>query len=77
LARIDGLQPIASDFDLSVPARATLATLVIAKEALLQRQAHQGGGALMLKRWETTNQLEVQAELRRRCSRMANNFKAS
>ena len=54
-----------SDFDLSVPARATLATLVIGKEALLERHAQQGDGPLMLKRWETTHQLEVQAELRR------------
>ncbi|KZR83064.1 helix-turn-helix domain-containing protein [Synechococcus sp. MIT S9504] len=54
-----------SDFDLSVPARATLATSVIGKEALLERHAQHGGGPLMLKRWESTNQLEVQVELRR------------
>ncbi|WP_244279710.1 helix-turn-helix domain-containing protein [Synechococcus sp. UW179A] len=63
-----------SDFDLSVPARATLATLVIGKEALLERHAQHGGGPLMLKRWESTNQLEVQAELRRRLQQQLNNL---
>ena len=52
------------DFDLRVPARSTLATVVIAKEALMERHAQQGGGPLMLKRWDTTNQLEVRTDLR-------------
>ena len=63
-----------SDFDLSVPARSTLATLVIGKEALLERHAQHGGGPLMLKRWESTNQLEVQVELRRRLQQQLNNL---
>ena len=55
-----------SDFDLNVPARATLPTLVIGKEALLECHAQHGGGPLMLKPWDTTNQLEVQTDLRLR-----------
>ena len=63
-----------SDFDLRVPAGTTLATLVIGKEALLERHAQQGGGPLMLKRWETTNQLEVQTDLRLRLQQQLNDL---
>lgn len=63
-----------TDFDLRVPARAKMATLVIGKEALLERHAKQGGGALMLMRWDTTNQLEVQAELRLQLQQQLNNL---
>jgi len=63
-----------SDFDLRVPARATLATVVIGKEALLERHTQQGGGPLMLKRWESTNQLEVQTDLRLRLQKQLNNL---
>ena len=63
-----------TDFDLRVPAGATLATLVIEKECLLQRHAQQGGGPLMLKRWESTNQLEVQTELRLNLQQQLNNL---
>ena len=63
-----------TDFDLRVPARAKMATLVIGKEALLERHAKQGGGPLMLMRWDTTNQLEVQAELQLQLQRQLNNL---
>ncbi|QNI60180.1 transcriptional regulator/ AraC family protein [Synechococcus sp. BIOS-U3-1] len=63
-----------SDFDLRVPARAALATVVIGKEALLERHTQQGGGPLMLKRWESTNQLEVQTDLRLRLQKQLNNL---
>ena len=63
-----------SDFDLRVPARATLATVVIEKEALLKRHTQQGGGPLMLKRWESTNQLEVQTDLRLRLQKQLNDL---
>ncbi|QNI56732.1 transcriptional regulator/ AraC family protein [Synechococcus sp. BIOS-E4-1] len=69
-----GYKRTLSDFDLSVPAQATLATLVIGKEALLERHAQHGGGPLMLKRWEGTNQLEVQVELRRRLQQQLNDL---
>ena len=63
-----------SDFDLRVPARATLATVVVGKEALLERHTQKGGGPLMLKRWESTNQLEVQTDLRLRLQKQLNNL---
>ena len=47
------------DVDLKLPARARLTTVVINKAAWLERHG-QAGGPLMMKRWETTNQLEVQ-----------------
>ena len=47
------------DFDPKLPARARLTTVVINKAAWLERHG-QAGGPLMMKRWETTNQLEVQ-----------------
>lgn len=50
------------DFDLKLPARAQLARVVINKAAWVDRQG-QTGGPLMMKRWETTNQLEVQPPL--------------
>ena len=50
------------DFDLKLPAGARLATVVINKAAWLDRHG-QAGGPLMMKRWETTNQLEVQPPL--------------
>lgn len=53
-----------TDFDLKIPAGVKLATVVISKQALLERVAQQGGGALTLKRWEETNQLEIKPTLR-------------
>ncbi|QNJ01505.1 transcriptional regulator/ AraC family protein [Synechococcus sp. A15-62] len=50
------------DFDLKVPAGARLATVVINKAAWLDRHGPTGG-PLLMKRWETTNQLEVQPPL--------------
>ena len=50
------------DFDLKLPAGARLATVVINKAAWLDRHGPTGG-RLMMKRWETTNQLEVQPPL--------------
>ena len=50
------------DFDLKLPAGARLATVVINKAAWLDRHGPTGGPQLM-KRWETTNQLEVQPPL--------------
>ena len=50
------------DFDLKLPAGARLATAVINKAAWLDRHGPTGG-RLMMKRWETTNQLEVQPPL--------------
>ena len=50
------------DFDLKLPAGARLATVVINKAAWLDRHERTGGPQLM-KRWETTNQLEVQPPL--------------
>ena len=50
------------DFDLKLPAGARLATVVINKAAWLSRHGETGGPRLM-KRWETTNQLEVQPPL--------------
>ena len=50
------------DFDLKLPAGARLATVVINKEAWLDRHGPTGG-SLLMKRWETTNQLEVQTPL--------------
>jgi len=50
------------DFDLKLPAGARLATVVINKAAWLDRHGPTGG-PLMMKRWETTNQLEVQPPL--------------
>ncbi len=50
------------DFDLKLPAGARLATVVINKAAWLDRHG-QVGGPLMMKRWETTNQLEIQPPL--------------
>ena len=50
------------DFDLKLPARARLTTVVINKAAWLDRHG-QAGGPLMMKRWETTNQLEIQPPL--------------
>ena len=50
------------DFDLKVPAGARLATVVINKAAWLDRHGPTGG-SLLMKRWETTNQLEVQTPL--------------
>ena len=50
------------DFDLQLPAGARMATVVINKAAWLDRHG-QAGGPLMMKRWETTNQLEVQPPL--------------
>ena len=51
------------DFDLQLPAGARLATVVINKAAWLDRHGPTGG-PLMMKRWETTNQLEVRPPLR-------------
>lgn len=50
------------DFDLKLPAGAQLATVVINKAAWLDRHG-QTGGPLLMKRWETTNQIEVQPPL--------------
>ena len=50
------------DFDLKLPAGARLATVVINKAAWLDRHGRTDGPQLM-KRWETTNQLEVQPPL--------------
>ena len=50
------------DFDLKLPAGARLATVVINKAAWLDRHGPTGG-PLMMKRWKTTNQLEVQPPL--------------
>ena len=50
------------DFDLKLPAEARLATVVINKAAWLDRHGQTGGSRLM-KRWEITNQLEVQPPL--------------
>ena len=50
------------DFDLQLPAGARMATVVISKAAWLDRHGSTGGPRLM-KRWETTNQLEVQPPL--------------
>ena len=50
------------DFDLKLPAGARLATVVINKAAWFDRH-ERTGGPLMVKRWETTNQLEVQPPL--------------
>ena len=50
------------DFDLKDPAGAQLATVVINKEAWLDRHG-QTSGTQMMKRWETTNQLEVRPPL--------------
>ena len=50
------------DFDLKLPAGARLATVVINKAAWLDRHGPTGG-PLLMKRWETTNQLEVQPPL--------------
>ena len=51
------------DSDLKPPAGAQLATVVINKAAWVDRHG-QTGGLLMMKRWETTNQLEVRPSLR-------------
>ena len=51
------------DFDLKLPAGATLATVVISKVAWINLHG-QTGGPLMMKRWEQTNQLEVRTPLR-------------
>ena len=50
------------DFDLKLPAGARLTTVVINKAALLDHHG-QTGGPLMMKRWETTNQLKVRPPL--------------
>ena len=50
------------DFDLKLPAGARLATVVINKAAWLDRHGPTGR-PLMMKRWETTNQLKVRAPL--------------
>ena len=50
------------DFDLKLPAGAQLATVVIKKAAWLDRHG-QTGGPLLMKRWKTTNQLEVRPPL--------------
>ena len=50
------------DSDLKLPAGAQLATVVINKAAWVDRHG-QTGGLLMMKRWETTNQLEVHPPL--------------
>ncbi|MDO6351402.1 helix-turn-helix transcriptional regulator [Synechococcus sp. YX-04-1] len=50
------------DFDLKLPAGAQLATVVINKAAWLDRHG-QTGGPLLMKRWKTTNQLEVRPPL--------------
>ena len=50
------------DFDLKLPVGARLATVVINKAAWLDRHGPTGG-PLMMKRWKTTNQLEVQPPL--------------
>ena len=51
------------DFDLKLPAGAQLGTVVISKEAWLDRHGPTGG-PLLMKRWEETNQLEVRPPLR-------------
>ena len=51
------------DSDLKLPAGAQLATVVINKAAWVDRHG-QTSGLLMMKRWETTNQLEVRPSLR-------------
>ena len=53
-----------TDFDLRIPAGARLATIVIGKEALLERLARQGDSQRTLERWESTNQLELLPPLR-------------
>ncbi len=50
------------DFDLKLPVKAKLATLIIAKEELLKRQAKYANSLLSLERFKTTNQLEVSPE---------------
>ena len=50
------------DFDLKLPGGGRLATVVINKAAWLDRHGPTGG-PLMMKRWKTTNQLEVQPPL--------------
>jgi AraC-like DNA-binding protein len=52
-----------TDFDLKLPARTQLATIVIDQDTLLNQLKGRGGGELSLERWESTNQLELQPEL--------------
>ena len=52
-----------TDFDLKLPARAQLATIVIDQDTLLNKLKGRGGGELSLERWKSTNQLELQPEL--------------
>ncbi|AII44756.1 hypothetical protein KR100_15545 [Synechococcus sp. KORDI-100] len=65
-----------TDFDLKLPAGAKLATVVISKAAWSNRHAKQNGGTLTLKRWDQTNQLELQKphvlELRRQLLSLVN-----
>ena len=55
-----------TDFDLKLPAGARLATVVIGKEALLEQLDRRGGSQRTLKRWESSNQLELLPELQQR-----------
>ena len=55
-----------TDFDLRLPAGARLATIVIGKEVLLEQLDHRGGSQRTLKRWESSNQLELLPELQQR-----------
>ncbi|QNI74855.1 response regulator transcription factor [Synechococcus sp. NOUM97013] len=55
-----------ADFDLKLPAGARLATIVIAKEVLLEQLERRGGSKRTLERWEGTNQLELLPDLQQR-----------
>ena len=55
-----------TDFDLKVPAGSRLATVVIGKDVLLEQLERRGGSKRTIKRWESTNQLELLPDLQQR-----------
>ena len=63
MAGPDGIQPRTTRYRLKLTAGTQLSTVVINKAAWVDRHG-QTGGLLMMKRWETTNQLEVRPPLR-------------
>lgn len=65
-----------TDFDLKVPARARLATVVIGKDAFLNQLENRGGSTRTLERWKNTNQLELQPELQKVLRDQLNNLAA-
>ena len=52
------------DFDLQIPSGSRLCTIALSKEKLMERHQLKGAGPLTLKRWHSTNQLELRASKR-------------